>query len=202
MAFVLGVTGGVGTGKSAVLRMLAGLGARTLSADDLAREVLARDTPAFREVVSRFGKAILAPGGDIDRAALASIVFSDADARRDLERITHPPIIARIQSAIDEFRADPPASDAVFALEIPLIFECGLEDMVDQVLVVAAEQETQANRLTSRSGARRGDALSRIHAQMPLSRKVERADRVIWNDGDLESLARSVKAVWQEIRLL
>ena len=202
MAFVLGVTGGVGTGKSTVLLMLAELGARTLSADDLAREALARDTPAYMNVVSRFGAAILTPERDIDRPALASIVFSDANARRDLESITHPSIIARIQSAIDEFRANPPASNALLAIEIPLIFECGLEGMVDQVLVVAAEQETQVSRLTSRSGAIHGDVLSRIHAQMPLARKIERADRVLWNDGDLESLARLVKALWQEIRLL
>ena len=198
MAFVLGVTGGVGTGKSTVLLMLAELGARTLSADDLALEALARDTPAYVKVVSRFGAAILTPERDIDRPALASIVFSDANARRDLESITHPLIIARIQREIDEFRANPSVSNAVLAIEIPLIFECGLEGMVDQVLVVAAEQETQVSRLTTRSG----DVLSRIYAQMPLARKIERADRVLWNDGNLESLARSVKALWQEIYLL
>ena len=202
MALVLGVTGGIGAGKSTVLRMLARLGAETVDADDIARDVLARDTPAYGDVVQRFGRQILTADREIDRSALGSIVFRDPDARKALEDITHPRIIARIRSLIDRFRDNPPSCEAVLALEIPLLLECGLEHVVDQVMVVAAEQETQLDRLTSRSIASREEALRRIDAQMPLAHKIERADKVIWNDGTLQALEGSVRAAWDEILLL
>ncbi|MHB9035311.1 MAG: dephospho-CoA kinase [Armatimonadota bacterium] len=202
MAFIIGITGGIGTGKSTVLRMLADLGARTLSADDVAREVLAVGQPAYCEVVERFGTEVIAQGGEIDRPALAGVIFADAEARRDLDAITHPRIIARIEQAIMAFRDNPPSGDAVLAVEIPLLIECGMESMVDEVMLVAAEQETQVHRLTSRSGISRDEAVRRIHSQMPISRKVGRADRVVWNDSDMQSLRESVEAAWREIRLL
>ena len=201
MALVLGVTGGVGTGKSTVLGMLARLGAETVDADEIAHDVLARDTPAYQRVVERFGEQVLATDRQIDRSALGSIVFRDPDARKFLEDVTHPAIIARMQALIDGFRANPPSADAVLALEIPLLFECGLEDTVDQVMVVAAEQRTQVDRLTTGGAASREEALRRIAAQMPLAHKIDRADKVIWNDGMLQALECSVRAAWGEILL-
>lgn len=202
MAFVLGITGGIATGKTVVLRMMGEMGARTLSADDIAREVLARDTPAYHETVRRFGRRILAPDGQVDRSALAAIVFADDDARLALNDITHPGIIAKMQEEIDLFRAEHPERGAVLAVEIPLLVECGLEGMVDEVLLVASEQETQVSRLTSRSGVSREEALRRIGAQTSLEHKIAHADRVIWNDGTLESLRQSVSGVWAQICLL
>ena len=202
MAFVLGITGGIATGKTTVLGMFAGLDAHTVSADQIAREVLAAHTPAYRQAVEHFGQRILTDNGDIDRAALASIIFNDPEARKTLDGITHPPIIERVRAIIDCFRADHPSPRDVLAVEIPLLFECGLEDMVDQVLVVSAEQETQVSRLTTRSAASRHQALRGIAAQMPLEEKLRRADRVIPNDGSLQSLEQAVKSVWDEIRLL
>lgn len=200
MPLVLGVTGGIGTGKSTVLKMLADLGAEVLSADDIARETLVVGTPAYCDAVERFGRSILLPGGEIDRAALADIVFRNADARKALEAITHPRIISRIQGHIDRFRENPPSPDAVLAVEIPLLYECGLEATVDEVLLVAAEQDTQIGRLTSRSGLSPDEAARRIGAQMPMEQKVGRAGWVVRNDGSVQELERSVRIVWEEVR--
>jgi dephospho-CoA kinase len=202
MPKVVGITGGIATGKSTVLGMLADLGARTLSADDLAREVLAKGTPGYAETVERFGQAILAPDGQIDRRALAGIVFADAEARQTLNDITHPRIIAAMRRRIDSFRAHPPDPNAVLAVEIPLLVECGLAGTVDEVLVVVAEPRTQVSRLTRRYGMTDEDARRRLAAQMPMECKIERADRVITNEGSSEDLADSVRAVWDQIHLL
>ncbi|MCE5314591.1 MAG: dephospho-CoA kinase [Armatimonadota bacterium] len=199
---IIGITGGIGTGKSTVLKILAELGARTLSADDIAREVLAKGEPAYREVLAHFGSAVLAAGGQIDRQVLAGIIFADPEARHDLDTITHPRIIAKINRAIRAFRDEPGSESSVLVVEIPLLMECGMESIVDEVIVVAAEQETQIRRLTSRGGISRDEALRRIGSQMSMTDKVRRADRVIRNDSDMQSLRESVEAVWREILLL
>ena len=202
MQKVIGITGGIATGKSTVARMFAELGAEVLSADDLAREVLAKGSDGYSETVERFGEGICKADGEIDRCLLASIIFSDAEAIRDLNDITHPRIIAAMSERIERFRAHPNAPDCVLAVEIPLLIECGLEATVDKVLVVAGEPGTQVSRLTTRSGVSVAEAKSRIAAQMPIERKIERADWVIYNDGSVESLESSVRAVWDEIHLL
>lgn len=202
MARVIGITGGVATGKSTVTRMFGELGAQMISADELARDVLAKGGAAYPDTIKRFGKGILAENGEIDRAALGSIVFSDPEARADLNAITHPHIIAAMRQAIDRFRKAPPAPDAVMVAEIPLLLECGLTEIVDEVLVVAAEPETQQCRLTTRSKLTAEEARRRIESQMRIEQKVERADRVIWNSGSIEHLREAVKAVWHEIHLL
>ena len=202
MPKVIGITGGIATGKSAVLGMLAELGAEVLSADELAREVLAKGSDAYSETVQRFGEGILKADGEIDRCLLAAIIFSDAQARQDLNDITHPRIIAAMRERIERFRANPTAPDSVLAVEIPLLVECALEETVDKVLVVAAEPGTQVSRLTRERGVSVAEANRRIAAQMPIERKIERADWVIYNDGSLEFLDSSVRAVWGEIHLL
>lgn len=181
--------------------MLGDLGAETLSADDVARQVLARGEPAHLEVAEAFGSDVIDnDSGEIDRAALGELVFRDSEAKRLLESITHPRIIDRIRSRIDDFRHSHPEPDAVLAVEIPLLIECGLEDMVDQVVVVAAEQEAQISRLTTRNLSR-GQSLRRIRSQMPTDAKIARARRVIRNDSDLRSLECAVRRMWREICL-
>lgn len=201
MGRVIGVTGGIATGKSTVMNIFARLGARTLSADAVAREVLAKGGICYQQTIQRFGEEIVGIDGEIDRATLGGIIFSDPSARQDLENITHPHIIAQINRQIEEFRADSANVDHVLAVEIPLLVECGLESVVDDVVVVAAELETQVCRLTTIRGISSDEAELRIKAQMPLDMKIERADWVIWNDGSLESLESQVRAVWDEIRL-
>lgn len=202
MSRVIGITGGIATGKSTALRMLAELGAEVLSADDLAHEVLSKGGAAYEDTIERFGRGILAEDGEIDRPLLAQIIFSSPEARRDLNDLTHPHIISAIRERVARFRANPPAEHAVLAVEIPLLIECGLEALVDEVIVVAAEPGTQQSRLTTRRGSSVEQAQSRITAQMPIDEKIEHADRVVWNDGSIESLERSVRALWDEIRLL
>lgn len=202
MAYVLGITGGIGTGKSTALKIFGSLGAKTLSADDIAREMLSKGTSAYRDVLEHFGKEILREDGEIDRAKLGSIVFRDPEARAMLNDITHPRIVSQIEEKIREFRKDHQERGAVLAVEIPLLVECGLNTIVDEVLLIAAEQGTQLSRLTSRSGLSSEEALLRINAQMPMSEKTHHADRVIWNDGPIECLQRAVRGVWDEIRLL
>jgi dephospho-CoA kinase len=200
MAVVIGVTGSIGSGKSTVVRIFGELGAETASADEIARDVLAAGQPAAREVVEVFGREIVGPGGDIDRRKLADRIFADQEARHELDNITHPRIIARLDEIIKDFRKRRRAQqDAVLAVEIPLLFECGLEDTVDTVLVTAAEQETLLNRLMSRSKLSREAALSRLSAQLPLSEKIESADCVIWTDRGLERTREDVRRIYMRI---
>ena len=189
-------------GKSTVLGLFGELGAQTLSADDIAREVLKNGTPAYREVVDRFGQSVVATDGEIDRSVLASIIFADAGAREDLDAITHPRIIAETSACINRFRKTHAHDKQVLAVEIPLLVECGLEGIVDEVLVVAAEQGAQVSRLTSKRGISREEALHRIASHWPIEQKIERADRVIWNDGSVDELRLAVKRVWEEVLLL
>ncbi len=201
MGRVIGVTGGIATGKSTVMSIFAQLGARTISADAVAHEVLAKGGICYQQAIRRFGDEIVGSDGEIDRAVLGRIVFSDPLARTDLENITHPHIIAQIDGQIQKFRDDQANAGEVLAVEIPLLIECGLEGVVDEVVVVAAEPETQVCRLTTIRGISSDEAELRLKAQMPMDVKIRRADWVIWNDGSLESLENQVRAVWDEIRL-
>lgn len=200
MAAVIGVTGGIGSGKSTVVGMFGDLGAETASADKIARDVLSPGQPAVWEAVKLFGKEIVGPGGEIDRRKLSERIFADAEARRNLDNITHPRIIARLDEIIKDFRTRRGAcKDAVLAVEIPLLFECGLENAVDIVVVTAAEQETLLNRLMSRSKLSREAALLRLSAQLPLSEKIERADCVIWTDRGLEQTREDVRRIFLRV---
>ncbi len=201
MAVVIGITGGIATGKSTVLDIFRKLGAQTLSADTIAHEILTKGSPAYCEVIERFGKDVLDLNGEIDRARLAKTIFENGVARKTLEEITHPRIISQMKRHIDDFRASHLSPHDVLAVEIPLLYEAGLESIVDKVVVVAAEQETQLNRLTTRSGISKDEALRRIESQMPIERKIKSADWVIWNEGNLHSLEESVKHIWDEILL-
>ncbi|NLN74780.1 MAG: dephospho-CoA kinase [Armatimonadetes bacterium] len=201
MPKVIGITGGIATGKSAVMSMLARLGAQVLSADDVARQAMAREGVCHDGVVERFGAGILNTDGEIDRAELARIIFSDSEAKRDLEEITHPHIIAQINERIRQFRDDYANAASVLAVEIPLLMECGLQEIVDEVVVVAAEPEAQLSRLTMVRGLSDDQARRMMAAQMPVERKVLLADRVIWNNDSLESLESLVRAFWAEIYL-
>lgn len=201
MGLVIGVTGGIGTGKSTVLEMLGRLGAQTMSADLIARDVLAKGTTGYQEVIDRFGPSIVREDGEIDRPALGAIVFGDPESRAALERITHPQIIKLMADRISSFRELNPSPESVLAVEIPLLIECGLEGLVDQVLLVAAEQEAQVGRLTKRNGLTREAAEARIASQMPICDKLDHAQWVVWNDGTVDDLERRVLSLWQRLRI-
>ena len=196
---VIGVTGGIGSGKSTVVEELGRLGAVTYSADAIAREILQPDGPAYQPVVDAFGPEIVRPDGRIDRVTLGERVFRNPDERRRLDALTHPIILGRLRDEIDAFRRYPPNDPPVAAAEIPLLFEAGAESLVDCVLVVALEQDRQFARLKQRSSWPDARIRAAMASQMPLPQKIARADHVISTDGDLPETLAQTRAFWEQI---
>lgn len=195
---VAGITGGIATGKSTVAAMFEARGATRIDADALAHEAVAPGGPAYHQVVASFGERFVRPDGTLDRRALGALVFRDPDARRRLEAIIHPFVIQAIQDQVEALRRSP-APPPLVVVEIPLLFEVGLEGLVDRTIVVSSEQGTQLQRLTTRTGVPPEEALLRVQAQMPLAEKERRADFVIRNDGSLEALREQVARVWDRL---
>ncbi|HMC69632.1 MAG TPA: dephospho-CoA kinase [Mycobacteriales bacterium] len=194
---LVGLTGGIGSGKSEVSRRLAALGAVVVDADKIAREVVEVGTPGLAQVVEAFGDDVLAPDGSLDRDAVAARVFGDEPARRRLNAIVHPLVGARTMEQIAAAgEADP---HAVVVNDVPLLVEAGVGDRYEVVVVVAAQPETQLRRLLEQRGMSEADARARIAVQAPLEAKLAVADIVITNDGDLESLDAQVKQVWRDL---
>jgi len=190
------VTGGIGTGKSVVLAQLAACGAPVVDADVLVHEALRGGTPAAAEIRARFGEAVIAAGGDVDRARLGTIVFQDEQARRDLEAILHPAVYRAIEAWM---RAQEAGGAPVAVAEIPLLFETGHETDFDCVVVTACDGEAQVRRAVGRAGMSEEDARRRIAAQWPLAEKVRRADFVVRTDGTLEATRQAARAIWEAI---
>jgi dephospho-CoA kinase len=178
---LVGLTGGVATGKSTVARMFKQCGAVVIDADLLARDVVKPGKPAWRAIVTLFGKTVLNPDRSLDRQALGSIVFRNRTKRRLLERIIHPRVAREQQRFVRRVAKRKP--HAVVIYEVPLLFEAGVDKRVDTIIVVTADRNTQIARLTKRNGLSRAEAIRRIQAQMSLSKKVRLADIVI--DGTL-----------------
>lgn len=193
---LVGLTGGIGSGKSTVSRMLGARGAVVFDADLLARQAVAPGTPGHEAVVARFGPHILAPGGDIDREALASIVFADPAARRDLEAIVHPEVRRMFAEASETYRD----TDAVVVLSAPLLVETGMHTAFDVLIVVSATERTQIERLMRDRGMSEEKIRARIAVQAPLEAKAAVADILIDNEGTLEELERQVNRVWEDLR--
>ncbi|MBX6342091.1 MAG: dephospho-CoA kinase [Thermomicrobiaceae bacterium] len=192
MPYLIGLTGNIACGKSLVLGLLRDLGAETIDADEVAREVMAPGTPTARRVAETFPEAV-APDGTLDRRRLAAIVFSDPAALARLEAIVHPPTIAAIQDRVARSRSRVVVVDAI------KLFEAGIADACDEVWVVTCRPEQQVERLMRRNGFSREEALMRIAAQPPQSEKVARADRVIDNSGTPEATAAQVRAAWVDL---
>lgn len=193
MRFV-GLTGGIGSGKSTASAMLAARGAAVIDADRLAREAVAPGTPGFDAVIEAFGPGVRSDGGDLDRTALAAVVFADPTRRAALESIVHPEV-ARRTAEIVASHAD---TDHVVVLDSPLLIESGRHRDVELVIVVRAQVETQVARLVAR-GVVEADARARISAQMPLDDKLALADVVLDNDGTVSELEAQVEALWARL---
>ena len=190
----VGLTGGIGSGKSEVARLLAEHGAVVVDADALAREALAPGSPGSAAVVEEFGPEVLAAAGSIDRARLGRLVFADAAGRAALEAIVHPYVGRR--SA--ELMAAAPA-DAVVVYDVPLLVEKGLQDGFAVVVVVDAADETRLRRLVDVRGMPEQDARERMAAQASREARLAVADHVLPNDGDLAELAEQVSRLWAEL---
>ena len=188
------LTGGIGTGKSAVLVTLAELGTPVLDADPLAHSVIARGTPGAAAVRMRFGEQVILLNGNIDRRRLGQIVFGDDQARRDLEAIIHPEVYRTIERWMD---AQAARGSVLAVAEIQLLFEIGKDGDFDRILVVACERETQVRRVMRRSKLPESEVRQRVAAQMPLDQKVQRASYVIWTDGTLDDTRNRTAEVWR-----
>jgi dephospho-CoA kinase len=190
---VVGLTGGIATGKSTVSGQLVELGCRLIDADVLAREVVAPGEPAWRAIVEAFGPEILQPDRQLDRKRLGAVVFAEPARRQALEAITHPAIAARRQAILDAWTAEGFAGLVV--QDTPLLIEVGAAAHVDRVVVVYATPAAQMERLMRRDGLGREEAERRIASQMPLAAKVRAAHYVIDSSGTREETAAQVRAV-------
>ena len=196
---VVGLTGGIASGKSTAAAALELAGAPVVRSDVLAREVVQPGSAALARIGAAFGAHVLPPDGSLDRTVLGRVVFADPAARRRLEEITHPEI-RRLTFA---WLAAQRRCGAVAAVcDIPLLFEVGLDgpgSFVDRIWVIGVRPETQLRRLVARDGLPPAAALARIQAQRPLTEKVAGAGRVFWNEGVPEDLAAAVRRAWVEL---
>ncbi|TSB07189.1 dephospho-CoA kinase [Streptomyces sp. NBC_01525] len=190
----VGLTGGIGAGKSEVSRLLASYGAVIVDADKIAREVVAPGTPGLAAVVAEFGDRVLTKDGALDRPKLGGIVFSDPAKLQALNAIVHPLVGAR--SAELEAAAGP---DAVVIHDVPLLTENGLASLYDLIIVVDAAPETQLDRLVRLRGMSEDEAKARMSAQATREQRLAVADVVIDNDGPLDALERQVREAWERL---
>lgn len=190
---VVGLTGGIGSGKSTVAAMLARRGAVVIDADAIAREVVAQGTPALAALVERFGPGILDSAGNLDRKALAALAFADEESRKALEAITHPAIgeefLRRISGAPE---------GSIVVHDVPLLVEGGMAERYAAVVVVEAPREVRLDRLEQR-GIDRADAEARMAAQATDAERREVATWVVDNSGDLQALDAQVDAIWADL---
>lgn len=193
---IVGLTGGIGSGKSTVARFFEARGAAIIDADRLAREAVLPGTPGFAAILERFGPGVLGPGGDLDRAALGRIVFGDEEARRALNAIVHPEV-ARL--AAERMATLSAAGQALIVYDVPLLFENGLERFLPETIVVSVPEEVQRARVHARDGLRPEEIEARLRAQLPLAQKAARATYVIDNSGSLEQTEASVDALWKNL---
>ncbi len=196
--FIIGLTGGIACGKSTVAAILKELGAVIIDTDRVAREVVVPGRPAYQEIVAAFGPLVLQPGGQLDRPALARIIFNDPTARELLNAITHPRIQERVQELLAGLQRTNP--EAVVVIEAPLLFEAGMEKMVDAVWAVTAPAPVRLKRLMARDNLSRQEAESRCRAQGEETARLRRATRVLSTAGDLDATRAAVQAAWQELQ--
>ncbi len=191
---IIGLTGGIATGKSTVSKTLRDLNITVIDADKIAHKVLIRED-VKQKLVNKFSNSVLDSDGNINRKKLGQIVFDDKKKLRELEEITHPKILDIIKKKIDNYD-----KQELIVLDAPLLFETSLDEIVDETWVVYTGQETQIERLKSRDGLEREEALKRIKAQMPLAIKKEKADILIENEGSIQALKDKINKLVEKRR--
>lgn len=195
---VLGVTGGIASGKTTVSAIFEELGAPLIDFDVLARQVVEPGKPTLKLIIDYFGKEVLQADGALDRKKLAGIVFNDPEKRKKLESFTHTAIFEEYLSQVSAIAADNPG--AVIQVAVPLLFELNLQSMFDKVLVVYVSPGRQVARLAERDGISRDDAANILKSQLPIDEKVGPADYVIDNGGTLEKTRRQVEELWEKLQ--
>jgi len=194
---IIGLTGGIASGKSTVAKMLEEKGAHLLDADQLAREAVEPDQPAWQAIVDWLGQSILLTDRSIDREKLANLVFRDKKKLEKLNKIVHPWVGRRFIELSEEIKSGNPG--AILVYDIPLLIEAGMQKTVDHILLVYVPRETQIARLQQRDGLSRRDAELRLKSQVALEDKRKHAHTVIDNSGSLAVTARQVDQFWQKI---
>lgn len=192
----IGLTGGIATGKSTVSKMLAAQGVRIVDADVIARDVMNPGQPLLAAVAEQFGPEFLLPEGGLDRRRMAEHIFNRPEERQALNAIVHPAIRAEIRRQVEAAEAADPTG--IVAADIPLLYESGLEELYEQIVVVYVPRAVQLERLTSRDGLAPEQAESRLNAQLDIEEKKRRADFVIDNSGTLEETRRQVEALLEQ----
>jgi dephospho-CoA kinase len=199
---LVGLTGGIGSGKSTVAEMLRERGAEVIDADVLAREVVERGTEGFDEVVELFGDEVVTDEGRLDRGRIAELVFEDGAAREDLNAIVHPRVRSRIAERLGEIHGREQAAEGpepVVVLDIPLLAEGGDTEGYAAIVVVTAPEELRVQRLVEERGMDPEDVRARIAAQASDAEREAVATHVVRNDGDLDALQRRVEEVWSDL---
>ena len=193
---VIGLTGGIASGKSTAARTLGELGARIVDADQVARDIVAPGQPALAEIVRAFGREVLQPDGALDRKKLGAIIFADADKRRTLNAITHPRIAFETQARLARLREE---GVPVAIYEAALLVENGVHKALDGLLVVVCDEATQLERLVGRDGFTLEEARARIAAQAPVADKVAAATWVVDTSGPLAETRKQLARIWEQI---
>ena len=193
----IGITGGIGSGKSTASQILGELGAEVIDADKAGHRIYLPDTPAWREIVATFGEGVLAPDRTIDRTRLGPIVFSDPEALHKLNAITHGKIFAYIQGQID-YMQQKQAIRAV-VVEAAILLEAGWRSLVDQLWVVVTDIDVAIARLQAYKNFTEEQARARIAAQLSNEERMAQADKVLWNNTDLAALRQAVEAAWRSL---
>lgn len=197
MTKVIGLTGNIGTGKSTVAKMFNELGAQIIDADRVARDIVEPNKPAWTEIVNYFGEKILNKDRTINRKKLGEIVFKDEEKRLKLNNITHPKIMKKIRSFVNECKKK---NASAVIIEAALIVEKGgLKDLIDALIVVSSNEERQLQRIKTRDKIDLGEARSRIKSQLPISEKIKYADFIINNSTNLEETRKQVNKIWRNL---
>ncbi len=195
---VIGLTGGIGSGKSTVSQFLSELGAVILDADEVGHEALKPDTEVWHEVVAAFGRQILTPSGYVDHARLGEIVFSKPESLSLLNQIMHPRMYDMVKAQLEKYRRQ--GMDVV-VLEAPLLIEAGWTSLVDEVWVTVAPESTVLRRLKERMGLSQAESLARIRSQLSPEERIKHADVVIDTDCSLDELKARVGELWEKQEL-
>ncbi|WP_110956151.1 dephospho-CoA kinase [Anaerosinus massiliensis] len=195
--YLIGLTGGIASGKSTVSQMLKNLGGKIIDADKIAREVVMPNEPAWQDIIKKFGKEILLEDQNLDRIKLGNLIFSNQDAKKHLDFIMHPRIEEKIKQKILQYRDD---HDLILVLDIPLLYEAGWDTITNENWVVYVSPTLQLERLMKRNKLTKQQAIDRVNSQMLLEDKAKLADYIIDNNGSLEDTKNQIIKRWNDIK--
>ena len=195
---LIGLTGGIATGKSTVSAMLKKAGAIVIDADRIARAVVKKGLPAYRQIVARFGTEVLLPDGEINRNLLGNMIFNDHRKKQLLNSIVHPHVNEEVNRQLKQIQKTHP--NAVIVLDIPLLIEAGMHNNLSEIIVVYTSQEIQIHRLMHRDHISEADALARIQSQIPIEEKKKQATLVIDNSGTIEDTRRQTLDIFKRLK--